>query len=243
MILFPAIDLMEGRSVRLLRGAKDRATVYDPTPAQTVAMFEDSGCQWLHVVDLDGAFSGDSENAQAISEILDAVSIPIQLGGGIRDLATVEYWIEAGVSRIIFGTAAVESPELVEESCRRFQDRIAIGIDARNGMVATRGWIRQTEVTAVDLAKRFEDLGVSAIIYTDIQKDGAMEGPNTDATVAIANSVSTPVIASGGISTLGDLESLKACDAILEGVIVGRAIHEGVIKPADALRVLGAPTC
>ena len=158
-------------------------------------------------------------------------------------METVELWIRSGVSRIIFGTAAVEEPGLVEESCKRFPGRVAIGIDARNGMVATRGWVRQTEVPAVDLARRFEDFGVSAIIYTDILKDGAMQGPNIVATAAVANAVSTPVIASGGISSLGDLELLKTCDARLEGVIVGRAIHEGVIGPSDALRVLGEPTC
>ena len=243
MILFPAIDLMAGRSVRLLRGARDQATIYGPTPAQTAAAFEDRGCQWLHIVDLDGAFSGDSKNALAVSAILDSVSIPLQLGGGIRDLEAVEHWMDAGVSRVIFGTAAVESPELVKESCRRFPGRVAIGIDARDGMVATRGWVRQTEIPAVDLVKRFEDLGVSAIIYTDILRDGAMQGPNIEATAAIANAIGIPVIASGGISSLGDLELLRACSATLEGVIVGRAIHEGVIGPADALRILGATPC
>ncbi len=243
MILYPAIDLMGGRSVRLLRGAKDQATVYETTPAQTAAMFETAGCQWLHVVDLDGAFSGGSENADAVSAILAAVSIPIQLGGGIRDLRTVQSWIEKGVSRIIFGTAAVEMPELVADCCKRFPGRIAIGIDARDGKVATRGWVHQTDTTAVDLARRFEDLGVAAIIYTDIMRDGAMKGPNVEATIAIADAVSIPVIASGGISNLENIISLKALGTKLNGVIVGRAIHEGIIDPSDAVRILEAPEC
>ncbi len=243
MILYPAIDLKDGQCVRLLRGEMDRATVYSDSPAQQARRFQDLGCEWLHVVDLDGAVRGKPANAAAIGEIVSSVRAPIQLGGGIRDLETIGAWLERGVTRIILGTLAVEDPDLVRQAARRFGGRIAVGLDARDGLVATRGWTTQTKARAEDLARRFEDAGVAAIVYTDISRDGAMEGPNVDATAALAQSVEIPVIASGGVSSLADLRALRDCGAGLNGVICGRAIYDGAIDPSEAIALLRVDRC
>ena len=236
MIFFPAIDLKEGLCVRLLYGDMGRSTVYSDDPGAQAAAFAAGGCQWLHVVDLNGAFSGRPVNGDAVESILGAVDIPVQLGGGIRDLDTVVYWLDEGVRRVILGTAALRDPDLVKEACRLFPGRVAVGIDARDGRVAVEGWAEVSEVTALDLARRFEDAGVAAIIHTDIGRDGAMAGPNIDATVALANAISTPVIASGGVSSMDDLRALEAAGGgILEGVISGRAVYDGRIDPAAAV--------
>ncbi len=241
MILFPAIDLKDGQCVRLVRGAMEKATVFGDDAALQARRFQDSGCEWLHLVDLNGAFAGQPVNGGAVIAILKAVNIPVQLGGGIRDMATAESWLVQGVSRIILGTAAVENPAFVREAADAFPGRIAIGIDARNGRVATRGWIEDTEVSATELALRFEDDGVAALIYTDIDRDGAMQGPNIGATAAIANTVRIPVIASGGISSLADLSALGNCGAPLDGAIVGRALYDGAIDLTEAFAVTGGP--
>jgi len=235
MILYPAIDLKDGLCVRLLRGEMDQATVFGDDPAAQARQFQDAGCEWLHLVDLNGAFAGQPVNGDAIDAILAAVSCPIQLGGGIRDMTTVENWFERGVARVILGTAAVENPELVSEAAASFPGRIAVGIDARNGCVATRGWVEDTDMPATELALRFEDVGVAAIIYTDIDRDGAMRGPNVRATSMMANAVRIPVIASGGIGSLADLSALVSCGAPLDGAIVGRALYDGAIDLAGAL--------
>jgi phosphoribosylformimino-5-aminoimidazole carboxamide ribotide isomerase len=238
MILFPAIDLKEGVCVRLLRGEMGRATVFNTDPAAQARDFAAAGFQWLHLVDLNGAVEGRPVNGDAVAAILAAVKIPAQLGGGMRDLATVERWLESGVARVILGTLALERPELVKEACRRFPGRIAVGIDARGGKVAVEGWTRTSEDKALDVALRFEDAGVAAIIYTDIGRDGAMAGPNIEATVDLAFALTTPVIASGGVSSLADIIELKAHeDAGIAGVICGRALYDGRIDPAAALRV------
>ena len=239
MILYPAIDLKGGACVRLLRGDMDRATTYGLDPAAQAAAFEAAGCEWLHVVDLDGAFAGRTENAEAVRAILAAVRIPVQLGGGVRDRASVEDWLEAGVSRVILGTAAVEDPALVRDAARAHPGRIAVGLDARGGRVATRGWAETTDTTADDLARRFEDAGVAAIVHTDIERDGAMQGPNAEATAALARAVSTPVIASGGVSSLGDLARLRDT-GVVAGAISGRALYEGALDLPEALALLRA---
>ncbi|RMD49868.1 MAG: 1-(5-phosphoribosyl)-5-[(5-phosphoribosylamino)methylideneamino]imidazole-4-carboxamide isomerase [Alphaproteobacteria bacterium] len=237
MRLYPAIDLKDGQCVRLLRGEMDRATVFNPDPADQARRFAEAGCEWLHIVDLNGAFAGRPVNAGAVEAILEAVSIPVQLGGGIRDMATIEDWLSRGVARVILGTVAVERPELVREAARAFPGRVAVGIDARDGRVATRGWAEVTDIGATELAKRHEDAGVAAIIYTDISRDGAMQGPNVEATAALARAVSVPVIASGGVSSLDDLRALRDCGAPLEGAICGRALYDGAFSLADALAV------
>lgn len=239
MILFPAIDLRDGVCVRLLRGDMNAATTYNTDPAAQARDFRDAGFQWIHLVDLDGAFAGESRNGEAVAAILDAVDLPVQLGGGIRDMAAVEAWLERGVRRVILGTAAVKTPALVHEACKAFPDRVAVGIDARDGRVAVEGWADTSTIEAVDLARRFEDAGVAAIIYTDIDRDGALTGPNVTATAALARAVSIPVIASGGVSSLADLQALKAVagDGIA-GVISGRALYDGRIDPAAALALL-----
>ncbi len=239
MILFPAIDLKDGRCVRLLRGDMNAATTFNDDPASQARKFERQGFSWLHLVDLNGAFAGKPVNGASVSAILAAVKIPVQLGGGIRDLATLEDWLARGVRRIILGTVAVRDPELVRAACRAFPGRVAVGIDARDGKVAVAGWAEATELSVHELAAQFEDAGVSAIIYTDIERDGAMQGPNIAATVALAQAVKIPVIASGGVSSLADLEALKAarCTGI-EGVISGRALYDGRLDPAAALKVL-----
>ncbi len=238
MILYPAIDLKDGQCVRLLRGEMDKATVFSDSPADQARAFADAGCEWLHLVDLNGAFAGRPVNGEAVEAILEAVSLPAQLGGGIRDMATIESWLGRGIARVILGTVAVEDPDLVREAARAFPGRVAVGIDARGGRVATRGWAEETEVEAIDLARRFEDAGVAAIIYTDIERDGAMQGPNVAATAALARAVSIPVIASGGVSSLEDLEALRDCGAPLDGAISGRALYDGAIDLAEALALL-----
>ena len=241
MILYPAIDLKRGACVRLVQGDMARATVYADDPAAQARSFVDAGCAWLHVVDLDGAVAGAPVNVAAVSAILDAVEVPLQLGGGIRDVATVKAWFAAGVARVILGTAAVREPELVRAASRAFPGRVAVAIDAREGRVAVAGWAESTEIEARELALRFEDAGAAAIIYTDIARDGTLEGVNVAATEALARAVDTPVIASGGVATLDDLRALKAIeDAGVAGVIVGRAFYEGRIEPRAALAALAA---
>lgn len=240
MILYPAIDLKDGNCVRLYKGEMDQATVFNDDPAAQAKAFESAGCEWLHLVDLNGAFAGEPVNAAPVEAILKSVSVPAQLGGGIRDLATIERWLDKGLRRVILGTVAVENPGLVTEAARKFPGHVAVGIDARNGMVATRGWATETDIDATELARRFEDAGVAAIIYTDINRDGAMQGPNVEATAALAHAVSIPVIASGGISSMDDLRALKNCGAPLDGAISGRALYDGAIDVADAVRLLKA---
>ena len=239
MIFFPAIDLKDGQCVRLLRGEMDSATVFNEDPAGQARSFEAAGCRWLHVVDLNGAFAGRPINGVAVDMILDAIRIPVQLGGGIRDIKTIAGWLELGVTRVILGTVAVRDPALVREACSTFPGRVAVGIDHRDGRVAVEGWSEVSETTALELAKRLEDAGASSIIYTDISRDGTMEGPNVEATVALAKSVSTPVIASGGVSSMDDLAALKrAGEGIIEGVICGRAIYDRQVDPAAAIALL-----
>lgn len=238
MILYPAIDLKDGNCVRLYKGEMDQATVFNDDPAAQAKSFEDAGCEWLHLVDLNGAFAGEPVNAAAVESILQTVSVPAQLGGGIRDMATIEMWLSKGLQRVILGTVAVENPDLVRQAAKAFPGHVAVGIDARNGKVATKGWAEETDVMVTDLAKSFEDAGVSAIIYTDINRDGAMQGPNVTATAALANAVSIPVIASGGVSSLNDLRALKSCGAPLDGAISGRALYDGAIDLQEALTLL-----
>jgi phosphoribosylformimino-5-aminoimidazole carboxamide ribotide isomerase len=237
MILYPAIDLKDGQCVRLLRGEMDAATVFSDDPAAQAAAFAAAGCEWLHLVDLNGAFAGHPVNGAAVEAILARVRVPAQLGGGIRDMATIESWLAKGLARVILGTVAVEDPALVREAARAFPGRVAVGIDARDGRVATRGWAEVTEVEVIDLARRFEDAGVAAIIYTDIARDGAMQGPNVTATAALARAVAIPVIASGGVSSLADLAALKAT-GVVAGAISGRALYDGAIDLAAAIALL-----
>ena len=237
MIFFPAIDIKDGQCVRLLRGDMEAATVFSDDPAGQARAFAAAGCEWLHVVDLNGAFAGRPINGEAVASIVEAVAIPVQLGGGIRDLETVAEWLERGVERVILGTVAVRAPDLVREACRRHPGRIAVGIDARDGRVATDGWAETSEIGAIELARRAEDAGVAVIIYTDIGRDGAMQGPNVEAVAALADAVSVPVIASGGVSSLDDLRALKTA-AALEGVISGRALYDGRIDVAAAVALL-----
>jgi phosphoribosylformimino-5-aminoimidazole carboxamide ribotide isomerase len=238
MILFPAIDLKDGACVRLLRGRMADATVYNADPAGQARAFADRGSQWLHIVDLNGAFAGKPVNEAAVSTILRAVTIPIQLGGGIRDMATIDAWLAAGVRRVILGTAALRKPALVREACKAYPGRVAVGVDARGGKVAVEGWAETSDMAAEDLASAFEDAGVAAIVYTDIDRDGALEGPNVAATAALARAITTPVIASGGVSSLDDLAAIKAheADGIL-GAIAGRALYDGRLDLAAALRL------
>ncbi|HEV2676839.1 MAG TPA: 1-(5-phosphoribosyl)-5-[(5-phosphoribosylamino)methylideneamino]imidazole-4-carboxamide isomerase [Aliidongia sp.] len=242
MILYPAIDLKDGRCVRLLRGDMAAATVFAAAPADQARQFADAGFEWLHLVDLNGAFAGRPVNGDAVEAILAAVALPVQLGGGIRDLSTIEFWLDRGVKRVILGTVALTDPELVREACKRHPDRIVVGIDARDGMVAVEGWARTSEVRALDLALRFEDAGVAAIVYTDIDRDGALGGVNIEATADLAFALTTPVIASGGVASLADLKSLKEVEKTgVEGVICGRALYDGRLDPSAALRLLTEP--
>ena len=241
MILFPAIDLKEGRCVRLKQGDMAQATVFNDDPAAQAAAFEAQGFQWLHVVDLDGAFAGKPMNAAAVEAILKRVAFPVQLGGGIRDMKTVAGWLEKGIRRVIIGTAAVRDPGFVREAAKAFPGQVAVGIDARDGFVAVEGWAETSSLAAADLGKRFEDAGVAAIIYTDIARDGMLQGINWEGTIALAQAVSIPVIASGGLASMADIERLCADDAaILEGAITGRALYDGRIDPAAALKRLAA---
>ncbi|MCZ4260425.1 1-(5-phosphoribosyl)-5-[(5-phosphoribosylamino)methylideneamino]imidazole-4-carboxamide isomerase [Limimaricola sp. G21655-S1] len=240
MILYPAIDLKDGQAVRLLRGEMDKATVFNDDPAAQARAFVEAGTEWLHLVDLNGAFAGEPVNGAAVEAILAACpGVPAQLGGGIRDMKTIEAWIEKGLARVILGTVAVENPDLVREAAKAFPGKVAVGLDAREGRVATRGWAEETDVMVTDLAKSFEDAGVAAIIYTDIARDGAMAGPNVAATEALARAVSIPVIASGGVSSLDDLKALKAT-GVIAGAISGRALYDGAIDLAEALKLLNA---
>ena len=239
MILYRAIDLKGGQCVRLLRGEMDAATVYNDDPAAQARAFRDAGCAWVHVVDLDGAFAGRPVNGDAVRAILGAVDVPVQLGGGIRDRAGIEAWLQAGVARVVLGTVALRDPALVIAACKAHPGRIAVGIDARGGKVAVEGWAETAEVTAEQLALQFEDAGVAAIVFTDIDRDGALQGPNLVATGALARRLSTPVIASGGVSSLDDLKAIAtlATDGVA-GAIVGRALYDGRVDPAEAARVL-----
>ncbi|MBL8674937.1 MAG: 1-(5-phosphoribosyl)-5-[(5-phosphoribosylamino)methylideneamino]imidazole-4-carboxamide isomerase [Rhodospirillales bacterium] len=240
MILFPAIDLKDGQCVRLLRGDMEKATIFNVSPADQARRFVDAGCEWLHLVDLNGAIEGRPVNKAAVVSILEAVGeLPIQLGGGIRDIETIALWLDAGVRRVILGTVAVSNANLVRDACRQWPGRIAVGIDARDGVVAVDGWTKQSTVKALDLALRFEDAGVAAIIYTDINRDGAMGGVNVDQTVTMALHLTTPVIASGGVATIDDLRELKRQEATgIVGVVAGRSLYDGRIGLAEALRVL-----
>ncbi len=239
MILYPAIDLKDGQCVRLLQGDMDEATVFNDSPVKQALEFQDAGCEWLHIVDLNGAFEGKPVNLSAIKAILHACpDMKIQLGGGIRTPDTIGYWLDAGISRVILGTIALKNPDIVHMATKRFSDKIAVGIDARDGLVATDGWIQDTGMEVIDLANEYQVSAVSAIIYTDITRDGAMQGPNIEATAELANSVNTPVIASGGVSSLADLKALKNCGAPLNGVIVGRALYDKKIDIKKALALL-----
>jgi phosphoribosylformimino-5-aminoimidazole carboxamide ribotide isomerase len=240
MILFPAIDLKDGKCVRLVHGLMDQATVFNDNPAAQARSFEDAGFEYLHLVDLNGAFEGRPVNAHAVDAILGEISIPVQLGGGIRDLATIEAWLGKGIARVIIGTAALKNPALVSEACRKFPGRVAVGLDARDGRIAVEGWAEMSDVTALELAHRFEDEGVAAIVYTDISRDGAMQGLNIEATVALADAISIPVIASGGLSSIEDLKRLIAANCKgIEGAISGRALYDGRLDPREVLSFLG----
>lgn len=236
MIVIPAIDLKEGKCVRLEQGLMDKDTVFNDDPAAQALEWQKQGAELLHIVDLDGAFAGEPRNRAAIEAIVRAISIPAQLGGGIRDLATIEAYLSLGLSRVIIGTAAQRNPELVREACARFPGRIVIGIDARDGMVAVQGWAEVTGITAVELAREFEECGVAAIIYTDISRDGMLQGPNIEATRALAEAVAIPVIASGGVSSLKDIANLMAIEASgVSGVITGKAVYTGAIRLSEAI--------
>jgi phosphoribosylformimino-5-aminoimidazole carboxamide ribotide isomerase len=236
VIVIPAIDLKEGKCVRLEQGLMNRDTVFNDDPGAQARVWQDQGAELLHIVDLDGAFAGKPKNRSAIEAIVKALTIPTQLGGGIRDLSTIEAYLDLGIDRVIIGTAAQRNPKLVEDACLRFPGRVVVGIDAKNGMVAVQGWAELTGVTAVELAKQFEGFGVSAIIYTDISRDGMMQGPNIEATRGLAESVSIPVIASGGVSSLQDIRNLMAVEQSgVTGVITGKAIYTGALNLAEAI--------
>ncbi len=239
LTLYPAIDLKDGACVRLVQGEMSAATTFNDNPAAQAASFVEAGCKWLHVVDLNGAFVGRPVNSSAVAAILGVTPVPVQLGGGIRDLNTIEFWLSAGVARVILGTVAVKNPALVRKACELFPGRIAVGIDARAGHVAVEGWAETSELSALDLALRFEDVGVAAIIYTDIERDGKLGGVNVEATAALASKLVTPVIASGGIGSLDDLAALKPHEGTgIEGVICGRALYDGRVKLTEALALL-----
>lgn len=239
MILYPAIDLKDGKCVRLLRGEMAAATVFGDDPAAQAAKFQAAGCDWLHLVDLNGAFAGQPVNGAAVEAILARVTVPCQLGGGIRDMATIEMWLAKGLARVILGTVAVEDPALVRKAARAFPGQVAVGIDARGGTVATKGWATATDIQVTDLAQSFQDAGIAAIIYTDIDRDGAMQGPNIAATEALARAVAIPVIASGGISSMADLIALRDT-GVIAGAISGRALYDGAIDLTRAITALNA---
>jgi len=242
LIFFPAIDLKDGRCVRLVQGDMARSTVFADDPAEQARAFANAGAEWLHVVDLNGAFAGKPVNDKAVQKILWNVNIPVQLGGGIRTMALVDFWFDHGVARIVFGTVALKDPALVREACRKYPGQIAVGLDARDGRVATAGWGNVSDVTVLDLAKRYEDVGVAALIHTDIERDGAMKGPNVAATVALAQAVSIPVILSGGVSSLDNLKAIRdasrKAERPLAGVISGRALYDGKLDVASAIATL-----
>lgn len=241
MNLYPAIDLKDGNCVRLLRGEMDAATVFNDNPGGQAQQFVADGCEWVHIVDLNGAFEGKPANADAVMQIVTAVDgkAQTQLGGGIRTFETIQYWLDAGITRVILGTIALRDPDFVIEACKRFPGQVAVGIDARDGYVAVEGWAEVSDMKVLDLALKFEDAGVAAIIFTDISKDGAMEGPNLQATVELAKAISTPVILSGGVSSMADIEAIKAAEVPgLDGAISGRAIYDGKLNVADAMKVL-----
>jgi len=241
VILFPAIDLKDGRAVRLQQGDMARATVFNDDPAAQAKIFVEQGFEYLHIVDLDGAFAGKPVNAAAVERILGAVKIPLQLGGGIRDQATIEAWLGKGIKRVIIGTAAVRNPALVKEAARAYPGRIAVGLDARDGTVAVEGWAETSTLSALDIAQRFEDAGVAAIIYTDVARDGMLKGLNLDATIALAEKISIPVIASGGLASIADVRALLEARARkLEGAIAGRALYDGRLDAAQAIALLKA---
>jgi phosphoribosylformimino-5-aminoimidazole carboxamide ribotide isomerase len=241
VILFPAIDLKNGEAVRLEQGDMARATIFHRDPAEQARTFAAQGFKYLHIVDLDGAFAGRPMNAAAVERILSAVKIPVQLGGGIRDRATIEAWLGKGVARVIIGTAAVRDPALVKEAAKAFPGRVAVGLDARGGKVAVEGWAKTSELFALEIARRFEDAGVAGIVYTDIARDGMLKGLNLDATIALADALSIPVIASGGFASLDDVRALLAARAQkLAGAIVGRALYDGRLDAAEALKLIGA---
>jgi phosphoribosylformimino-5-aminoimidazole carboxamide ribotide isomerase len=236
MILYPAIDLKDGRCVRLLRGDMNAATVFNDNPGAQAEAFQADGFQWLHVVDLDGAIEGAARNAEAVGAILRAVSIPVQLGGGVRTMADIERWLEAGVTRVILGTVAVQNPALVREAAAAFPEQIAVAVDTKNGKVAVHGWVETSELTAVDMGRRFEDAGVSALIVTDIDRDGLLCGVNVAAVGEVADAVGIPVIASGGVASVKDIEALKARPgAPIAGAVLGKSLYAGAIKPGEAL--------
>ncbi len=236
MIVIPAIDLKDGKCVRLEQGLMDKDTVFNDNPGAQARAWQEQGAELLHIVDLDGAFAGEPKNRGAIEDIIKSITIPAQLGGGIRDIATIEAYLSLGLSRVIIGTAAQRNPELVREACARFPGRIVVGIDAKDGMVAVQGWAEVTDITAVELARKFEDCGVAAIIYTDISRDGMLQGPNLEATRALAEAVSIPIIASGGVSSLKDIENLMAIEAAgITGVITGKAVYTGAISLNEAI--------
>lgn len=241
VVLYPAIDLKDGQCVRLAQGDMERATVFNDDPAAQARAFADAGTSWIHVVDLNGAFAGKPVNAAAVESIVNAVDVPVQLGGGIRDMAMVEHWLTSGVQRIVLGTVAVKNPQVVRDACTAFPGRVAVGIDARGGRVAVEGWAETSDIKAKDLARQFEDAGVAAIIHTDIDRDGVLQGPNLDASAALAEAVSIPVIVSGGVATLDDLRAIKERSQTasgLAGVISGRALYDGRIDLAEALTLL-----
>jgi phosphoribosylformimino-5-aminoimidazole carboxamide ribotide isomerase len=241
VILFPAIDLKNGEAVRLEQGDMARATIFHRDPAEQARTFAAQGFKYLHIVDLDGAFAGRPMNAGAVERILSAVKIPVQLGGGIRDRATIEAWLGKGVARVIIGTAAVRDPALVKGAAKTFPSRVAVGLDARDGKVAVEGWAKTSELSALEIARRFEDAGVAGIVYTDIARDGMLKGLNLDATIALADALSIPVIASGGFASLDDVRALLAARAQkLAGAIVGRALYDGRLDAAEALKLIGA---
>ena len=238
MIFFPAIDIKGGRCVRLLRGDMSQATIFGDSPAEQARAFQKDGCEWLHVVDLDAAIQGQPMNTEAVETILAAIDVPVQLGGGIRDVETVEHWLKIGVARVILGTAAVENPEIVTSAASRFPGQVVVALDARNGYASTHGWVRDSGIKETDFARQAADLGAAAIVYTSIDRDGAMQGPDILATSQIASSVELPVIASGGIATIDDLIALRDCGASLAGAICGRAIYDGKICVAEAVELL-----
>jgi phosphoribosylformimino-5-aminoimidazole carboxamide ribotide isomerase len=239
MIFFPAIDLKDGQCVRLLRGEMDQATVFNDSPGAQAKAFVDDGCEWIHVVDLNGAFEGKPVNAPAVDAILAEAQVPVELGGGIRTIDTIQFWLDRGVKRVILGTIALRDPNFVIEACKQFPGQIAVGVDAKDGFVAVEGWAEVSDMKALDLARKFEDVGVSAIIFTDIARDGLMQGPNIDSTLDLARAISTPVIASGGVSSMADLKQLQVQGGdILEGVISGRAVYDGAINVREAVDLL-----